>query len=256
MSILSHGNGRIGPRHESGPERCVNTAGPSTKTRVEVPAVANEPTPVPEWDVDSLTKLFLSNGAGRIIYRREGRLFDVAPCPAPTQTWHPAKPDGDCMLFVGGSNLPYGHRRISFGGRLRLVHAISFELAVGPIPVGLDLAHRCVGHTACAHPNHVRPETRRVNGREGGLRAWPDAILALGPHETCPKCDAVATTTIQIRRNAKRLNYWALICPVHAAEYVRSKHRGDQAWAGKWYRPMPAHVQSIVNEHVALRGAV
>lgn len=218
--------------------------------------MANEPTPTgAPWSVELLTSLFLANGVGALIFKRDGRLFSSAPCPEPTKPWHPAKPEGECLLFSAGSVLPYGHRRISVGGKMRLVHVVAYELAIGPVPPGLVLAHRCVDHEECASPGHVRPETRRVNGREGGLRVWPDEVLTLGPSEICPRCDTTATTTVQIDR-AGRNHMWSLICPAHASLYVRQKRAGgERAWAGKWYRPMPATVQALVDEHLAARSA-
>lgn len=205
------------------------------------------------WTADRLTRLFLANGLAEFIHRRDGNLFTAVPCPDPTQPWHPDKPDGDCLLFTAGSVLARGYRRISVRGRMRLVHVVAYEIGVGPVPLGMDLAHRCVDRPACASPGHTRPETRRTNGREGGLRAWPDSILSLGPVETCPRCGTQATTTVQIDGRSSRRHCWALICPVHAAQYVRAKRNGDRAWAGKWQRPMPDDVQLLIQEHLARR---
>lgn len=207
-----------------------------------------------QWTATELTDLFLRNGVARVTYDRLGRLFDTSPCPDPTQSWHPQKPLGDCLLYVAGSGLPTGHRRVFFGGRLRLVHVVAHELAVGSISEGLHLAHLCVGHPACANPAHGRPVSGRVNAREGGLRKWPDEILSLGPIERCPRCDTVATTTVQVDTHKRSGHCWALICPSHAAAYVRAKKRGEKQWAAKWYRPMTDEVRLLVGTQLAARG--
>ena len=61
-------------------------------------------------------------------------------------------------------------------GRLRgrLAHRIAYELAVGPIPLGLTLDHLCRTHH-CVRPTHLEPVTVRVNTLRGEGRAAKEA---------------------------------------------------------------------------------
>jgi hypothetical protein len=68
---------------------------------------------------------------------------------------------GDCWVWTGsrGSN---GYGQFFFEGRLRKAHRVSYAMAVGPIPTGLDLDHLC-RNRACVRPSHLEPVTRREN---------------------------------------------------------------------------------------------
>jgi hypothetical protein len=49
---------------------------------------------------------------------------------------------------------------------MRLAHVVWYERAVGPIPRGLVLHHRCGrGHLGCMNPAHLIPVTPAENAR-------------------------------------------------------------------------------------------
>jgi hypothetical protein len=48
----------------------------------------------------------------------------------------------------------------------RLVHRITYEELVGPIPEGLELDHLC-RNRACCNPEHLEAVTHRVNVQRG-----------------------------------------------------------------------------------------
>lgn len=78
------------------------------------------------------------------------------------------------------NNRGYGHTAIN--GRRVYVHRLAFELAVGPIPEGMEIDHvchtqdqSCPGgiaclHRACCNPEHLEPVTSAENSRRAGSR--------------------------------------------------------------------------------------
>lgn len=74
------------------------------------------------------------------------------------------EPNSGCWLWMGAASLGYGrlyHNRLN-----RPAHQISYEINVGPIPVGHELDHLC-RNPACVNPEHLEPVTHRENVRRG-----------------------------------------------------------------------------------------
>jgi hypothetical protein len=70
-----------------------------------------------------------------------------------------------CWLWTGHIN-PKGYAYISSGGRSYRAHRLTYEMAKGPIPEGLELDHLCrVRH--CVNPDHLEAVTARVNQLRG-----------------------------------------------------------------------------------------
>jgi len=73
--------------------------------------------------------------------------------PIETRLWGRCDKSGECWLYLGTKGGGgYGH--ISQNGRQRLAHRVSYELAYGPIPEGMDVLHRC-DTPACVRPDHL-----------------------------------------------------------------------------------------------------
>lgn len=74
------------------------------------------------------------------------------------------------MLWMNtGDKDGYGHFRAA--GRLRKAHRISYELAYGPIPAGLEIDHvhaKGCRHRNCIAPLHLEAVTHAENQRRGG----------------------------------------------------------------------------------------
>jgi hypothetical protein len=90
------------------------------------------------------------------------------------------EPNSGCWLWEAMDN-GEGYGVISLNGKSILAHRWSYEYFVGPIPLGLDLDHKCRVR-CCVNPNHVEPVTRQVNLLRG------DTIPARNSRKThCPK---------------------------------------------------------------------
>lgn len=120
----------------------------------------------------TMRQLECSTGGQRMAQRRLTPLAD--------RLWRKVKKDGPvperrpdlgaCWLWMGFRSLDgYGRiqpgRRSSSGyGAPLLVHRVSYELAVGPIPDGLTIDHLCFV-TSCVNPTHLEAVTMGENVR-------------------------------------------------------------------------------------------
>jgi len=67
-----------------------------------------------------------------------------------------------CWLWLGATN-NMGYGQIGIGGeKTVLVHRVSYEALVGPIPEGKVLDHLC-RTTNCINPDHLEPVVQREN---------------------------------------------------------------------------------------------
>lgn len=71
-----------------------------------------------------------------------------------------------CWLWIGHV-MPNGYGTISAPGRSSLVHRVSYEEHVGPIPEGNQIDHRCRVRN-CVRPDHLEPVTGAENVRRAG----------------------------------------------------------------------------------------
>lgn len=109
-------------------------------------------------------------------------------------------PDGDCWLWKdvpagnGYGYLGVGGRR----GRKIQAHQIAYEIAHGPIPVGLQPDHKC-RIRRCVNPFHLEA----VTGRENTLRGnAPSAIHARATQ--CPHGHLYDAKNTIRRKNGRR----------------------------------------------------
>lgn len=102
------------------------------------------------------------------------------------------KTDG-CWLWTGArNNKGYGLVRVS--GNLVLVHRLSYESAIGPIPPELQIDHLCRVRL-CVRPTHLEPVTGKENIRRGAGHG----------HETeCPRGHPYDEANTYIRKNGSR----------------------------------------------------
>ncbi|WP_237325618.1 HNH endonuclease signature motif containing protein [Streptomyces sp. CBMAI 2042] len=78
------------------------------------------------------------------------------------------RPDlAPCWIWTGYCN-PFGHGNITLSaeeGRA-LVHRVTYQHAIGPIPKGLELDHLC-RVPSCCNPAHLEAVTHAENVRRG-----------------------------------------------------------------------------------------
>ena len=72
-----------------------------------------------------------------------------------------------CWLWTRGLTAQ-GYGTMSVEGRVTLMHRLSYELHVGPIPAGLHVLHRCPGGAkpACCNPAHLAVGTPLDNSHD------------------------------------------------------------------------------------------
>lgn len=77
--------------------------------------------------------------------------------------WAKVDKSGDCWLWLASANRKgYGH--IWLNGRYEQAHRYAYEIAVGPIPLGLQIDHLC-RTPQCVNPQHLEPVTLEENSR-------------------------------------------------------------------------------------------
>lgn len=94
----------------------------------------------------------------------------TAGMSAEARFWFYVDKSGDCWEWTG-TKKESGYGLLRFDGRLRAAHRISWELANGPIPPGMDIDHKC-HNPSCVRHSHLHPVSTKQNAenRQGAQR--------------------------------------------------------------------------------------
>ncbi|MFJ2650893.1 HNH endonuclease signature motif containing protein [Streptomyces sp. NPDC087420] len=120
-----------------------------------------------------------------------------------------ALPDREgCMLWTA-STTTKGYGRIRIGAHHAAAHRVSYVLAYGEIPAGLQLDHLCrVRH--CVAPLHLEAVTNRENVRRG----LAGAVKRAQTH--CKRGHEFTPENTRLRPNGTRLCRTCALLAVHA----------------------------------------
>lgn len=114
-----------------------------------------------------------------------------------------------------------GYGQLSYKGRPRLAHRVSYELLVGEIAEGLDIDHLC-RNRKCVNPKHLEVVTRQVNLLRGDRGKYGKATHCKHGHEFSAENTRVSKATGQrICRECAR---------IRGREETRKAGRGGAGW--------------------------
>lgn len=101
-----------------------------------------------------------------------------------------------CWLWTGWTTHD-GYGRVWHQGRHMSAHRVSYEIAHGFIPDGLELDHLCrVRH--CVNPSHLEPVSHKTNILRG------TGFLAINARKThCPQGHAYTLDNLEKQANRK-----------------------------------------------------
>lgn len=96
----------------------------------------------------------------------EGHRSRVAACRASLadRFWEKVDQSGDCWEWTGHLTRP-GYGAFWVDGKDRGAHRVSWELALGPVPDGLWVLHRC-DNRRCVRPDHLFLGDVLINTRD------------------------------------------------------------------------------------------
>jgi HNH endonuclease len=110
------------------------------------------------------------------------------------------EPNSGCWIWLGALG-DGGYGYVFFNGKNSRAHRVSYQIAVGEIPDGLQLDHLC-RMRCCVNPTHLEPVTNRENSfRALKLRVrkthcvhghFIDGIKIRRVHRQCTECRRIA----------------------------------------------------------------
>lgn len=74
---------------------------------------------------------------------------------------------GDCWEWLG-ARIAAGYGCLNVGGRSVRAHRVAYELAIGPIPEGAVIDHKC-HNPGCVRPQHLQAVSQKENNENRGV---------------------------------------------------------------------------------------
>lgn len=112
---------------------------------------------------------FRAHGDPNRVLRRRHNTIDTF--------WSRVEKTSGCWFWTGSLDA-YGYGRFSLNGKYKKAHALSYELVIGPVPLGLELDHRCRTRH-CVNPACLEPVTHAENIRRS---EWSPSVNARKTH--------------------------------------------------------------------------
>jgi hypothetical protein len=121
-----------------------------------------------------------------------------------------------CWNWTGSKNRAgYGNiAPVPGSGGSKLSHRVSYEMAFGPIPDGMDIDHKCHNH-ACVNPAHLRATSRKENMENlpGPNRNSTSGVLGV----TWSKMQNAWKAQVMHHRKNYNIGYYSTIAEAEAA---------------------------------------
>ena len=113
-----------------------------------------------------------------------------------------AKMTTPCWMWLGAKRYSggkcAGYGKVLVNGKLKSSHRVSFELAFGPIPEGMDICHKC-NNRPCVNPDHFYLGTNAQNTKD----AWTDELISGLKGENNGRAILDWNKVMEIRHRAK-----------------------------------------------------
>lgn len=146
---------------------------------------------------------------------------------------HP-EPNSGCWLWHGGGARGYGVFNRPRKQGVISAHRMAYTLYVAPVPVGLNVLHKC-DVRCCVNPAHLELGTQRESMRQRGQRnraSWPRGTTHVSTKFTDVEIEAIRRDPRSTRAIGR-----AFGCSGHFVSMVKlGKRRGQsllQATKGK-----------------------
>jgi hypothetical protein len=115
---------------------------------------------------------------------------DQVTKPTPAERfWAKVDKAGDCWEWTAAKDRD-GYGQFKLDGRMRAAHRVSWEMAHGTIPEGLEIDHRCHNH-GCVNPGpeHLRTATPKQNNenQSGAYRNNQHGVRGVSWHKKAQK---------------------------------------------------------------------
>lgn len=119
--------------------------------------------------IDECERQVVARGWCDTHYRRWLHHGDAALVPPRSQPqlqrfWAKVEKTATCWLWRGATGDGYGHA--FWNGAVVRAHRVSYELARGAIPAGLEIDHLC-RERRCVNPDHLEAVEPRINKLRG-----------------------------------------------------------------------------------------